>query len=289
MKLTDPLVSVDWLASHLDRPQLRIFDTTVHMQHKPGGGYLTESGYEDWRKAHIPGAGFLDLAGEFSDPDSEIPFTMPSPERFCQLAAEHGVSDDSAVVLYSHGPVMWATRAWWMFRSVGFDNVAVLDGGWQAWSGGNRPVSSGLDAYPCGQLHPKPQPHLWADREEMQANQQGKGVCTLNALAPTVYSGEDNRYGRPGHIPGSYNVFNGDLLDPESGRFLERDAIREKFKASGALTAERVVVYCGGGISATVDALALLLLGHGNVAVYDGSMSEWVRDEDLPLTLGSEP
>ncbi len=289
MQLTDPLVSTSWLAGHLEEPRLRIFDTTVHMQHKPGGGYLTESGYQDWRQAHIPGAGFLDLAGEFSDPDSDIPFTMPPAERFCQLAAEHGVADDSAVVLYSHGPVMWATRAWWMFRSVGFANVAVLDGGWQAWKRENRPLSAGLDAYPPGRLQAQPRPGMWADRQEMLANLHGQGVCTLNALAANIYRGEDNRYGRPGHIPGSYNVFNGDLLDPDSGRFLDRNALREKFAASGALQAERVVVYCGGGISATVNALALHLSGHGNVAVYDGSMSEWVRDETLPLTLGGEP
>lgn len=289
MQLTGPLVSTGWLAGHLDAQELRIFDTTVHMQHQPGGGYLTETGYNDWRKAHIPGADFLDLAEQFSDQNSDIPFTMPPPERFCELAAEHGVCDDSAVVLYSCGPVMWATRGWWMFRSVGFENVAVLDGGWRAWVGEDRPVSAGSDSYPPGQLDPKPRPTMWADRVEMLANQRASGVCTLNALAPNVYSGDDNRYGRPGHIPGSYNLFNGDLLDADTGRFLDLDSIREKFEASGALEAERVVVYCGGGISATVDALALYLSGHRNVAVYDGSMSEWVRDENLPLTLGSEP
>ena len=112
---------------------------------------------------------------------------------------------------------------------------------------------------------------------------------TINALSPEVYSGDKNQYGRPGHLPGTHNVFYGSLLDPDSGEFLPAEQLRPLFADSGALTAERVVTYCGGGISATMDCLALTLCGQGNIGVYDGSMSEWVRDESLPLKLGDAP
>ncbi|MGR9091023.1 MAG: sulfurtransferase [Gammaproteobacteria bacterium] len=290
MQLDNALVSTQWLEQHLDDPSLRIFDTTIYLQPKPGGGgYQADSGRENWSKAHIPGAGFLDLAQEFADPDTDIPFMMPPAERFCELAAAHGIGDDCAVVLYNDGMPMWATRAWWMFRSVGFDNVAVLDGGWQKWRAEGRPVNGAAPAYPAGKLTPRPRPDMWADKDDMLRIIEDGSACTLNALAPDVYSGETNRYGRAGHIPGSTNVFYGSLIDDATGAFRPVEELSATLKDNGSLDADRVVVYCGGGISATMDALALHLAGHRNIAIYDGSMSEWIRDESLPLILGAAP
>ncbi len=289
MKLDTSLVSTEWLATNLDRPDLRIFDTTIYLKPKDDGGYQADSGRGNWSEAHIPGAGFLDLAVEFSDERTDIPFMMPPAARFCELAGRHGVGDDSAVVLYNDGMPMWATRAWWMFRSVGFDNVAVLDGGWQKWLRESRPVSADPCRYAAATLTPRPRPELWADKDDMLRIMKDGGACTLNALSPDVYNGETNRYGRAGHIPGSHNVFYGSLIDPDSGAFYPVETLRERLRESGSLDAERVVVYCGGGISATMDALALHLAGHANVAIYDGSMSEWIRDESLPLVLGDAP
>ena len=284
------LVSTDWLADNLEQANLRIFDTTIYLKPKEGGGgYQIDSGRDNWTKSHIPGAGFIDLAKEFTDQETEIPFMMPPPEQFRDLACAHGVSDDSLVVLYSDGIPMWATRAWWMFRSVGFDNVAVLDGGWQKWLREGRPVSDLAAAYPAGTLTVNPRPEMWADKDDMLRIMEDGSACTLNALSPAVYKGETNQYGRAGHIPGSHNVFYGSLIDEDSGTFLPVEEMSEKFRANGSLAAERVVVYCGGGISATMDALALHLAGHRNLAIYDGSMSEWVKDESLPLILGDAP
>lgn len=289
MKLNSALVSTDWLAENLGQKNLRVFDTSISLKHIEGGGYLVDSGHEQWREAHIPGAGFLDLAKEFTDQHTDIPFTMLPPELFCRRAAAHGISDDCAVVLYCKGMPMWATRAWWMFRSVGFENVAVLDGGWQKWQSENRAVDNIVPDYPQGRLTVGVRPEMWANKEDMLQVMEDGSACTLNALAPDVYNGETNRYGRPGHIPGSYSVFCGRLIDAEKGTFLPVETLREQFRDSGAFEAERAIVYCGGGISATVDALALHLAGHHNIAVYDGSMSEWVKDESLPLNLGDEP
>ena len=290
MKIEGALVSTDWLAENLEQANLRIFDTTVYLQPKEGGGgYQADSGRDGWAKAHIPGAGFLDLIEEFSDSTNPIPFMMPPAERFCDLAAAHGIGDDSYVVLYSDGVPMWSTRAWWMFRSVGFDRVVVLDGGWQKWQREARPVSDVTPSYPPASLSTTARPQMWANKDDMLRIIEDGSACTLNALSPDVYNGETNRYGRAGHIPGSHNVFYGSLIDPEAGTFLPRERLSEKFRPAGSLEAERVVVYCGGGISATMDALALHIAGHKNIAIYDGSMSEWIKDESLPLTLGDAP
>lgn len=290
MKIDGALVSTDWLTDNLKQANLRIFDTTVYLQPKEdGSGYQADSGRDNWGKAHIPGAGFIDLIEEFSDSANPIPFMMPPAERFCDLAAAHGIGDDSQVVIYSDGIPMWSTRAWWMFRSVGFDNVMVLDGGWQKWQREGRPVSATESSYPATTLSFNDRPQMWANKDEMLRIIENGSACTLNALSPDVYNGETNRYGRAGHIPGSHNVFYGSLIDPDAGTFLPPERLSEKFRGNGSLDAERVVVYCGGGISATMDALALHMSGHQNIAIYDGSMSEWIKDESLPLILGDSP
>ena len=290
MNIEGALVSTAWLAENLALKNLRIFDTTVYLQVKAdGGGYQADSGRGAWAKAHIPGAGFLDLIEEFSDGTNPIPFMMPPADIFCERAAAHGVGDDSLVVLYSDGIPMWSTRAWWMFRSVGVDNVVVLDGGWQKWQREGRPTSDAKRNYAPASLSSKPRPQMWANKNDMLRIIDDGSACTLNALAPDVYNGTTNRYGRAGHIPGSHNVFYGNLIDPAAGTFLPRDSLSEQFTNTGSLEAERVVVYCGGGISATMDALALHIAGHNNIAIYDGSMSEWIKDASLPLTLGDAP
>jgi thiosulfate/3-mercaptopyruvate sulfurtransferase len=244
MKIDNALVSTDWLADNLDNEKLRIFDTTLYLQPKEGGGgYDIESGRDKWSKAHIPGAGFLELVSEFSDTSNDIPFMMLPAERFCELAAQHGVSDDSLVVLYNDGLPMWSTRTWWMFRSVGFDNVVVLDGGWQKWTREDRPVSDTNTPYPAGNLSVNPRREMWADKDDMLRIMNDGGACTLNSLAPDVYSGKVDNYGRAGHIPGSHNVFYGDLFDPDAGTFLPADDLSERFRASGSLEPGPVVIY----------------------------------------------
>ena len=290
MRISTPLVSTEWLAGHLHDPALRVYDTTVFLKPKPEGfGYLPESGREKWTTEHIPGAGSLDVIRDLSDSGTNIPFMMPPPERFASRMADAGVGDETAVVLYNRGFPMWATRVWWMLRSIGFAHVAVLDGGFDKWVREGRPVDAEKPNYPPGQLSLNFRPEMWVDRSRMLDVVASGEPVAINALSPEVYSGEKNQYGRAGHLPGTYNVFYGALLDPETGEFLPPRDLAALFAASGALESNRVIAYCGGGISATMDCLALYLCGQESVAVYDGSMSEWVRDETLPLKLGSEP
>ena len=285
-----PLVTTTWLADHLNDSDLRVFDTTVTLKPNPDGfGYLPESGFNEWQAAHIPGASFIDVMAELSDPDNAIPYMMPPADTFAATMAAKGIGDNSTVVLYNSGLPMWSTRVWWILRSIGFDKVAVLDGGWEKWQQENRPVDKLVPKHPAGRLTASPRPAMWANKETMLAMIDSGEPVGINALSPQVYSGEVNTHGRPGHLPGTHNVFYNSLVDPETGEFLPPDQLKHLFADSRALDTDQVITYCGGGVSATMVSLALVLCGQNQIAVYDGSMSEWVRDEALPLKLGTEP
>jgi thiosulfate/3-mercaptopyruvate sulfurtransferase len=281
------LVSTAWLAANLHDPALRIFDVTVHLRPATPGPYTVESGRADYEAGHIPGAAFLDLAHDLSDTASGLNFTRLPAERLAQALGAAGVGNDSRVVAYSTTTPMWATRFWWMLRAAGFDNAAVLDGGLARWSAEGRPVESGERAYPPARLTLSERPDAWADQAAVLAAIDDGGVCTINALSPSVHAGTSStNYGRKGHIKGSTNVPYAALVD-EDGRYRSDPELRDLFDSVGAFGKARAICYCGGGISATMDALALTRLGHPSVAVYDGSMAEWVRDPTLPMETGA--
>jgi thiosulfate/3-mercaptopyruvate sulfurtransferase len=281
------LVSTAWLAANLQDPDLRIYDVTVHLRPATPGPYTIESGRTDYEAAHVPGAAFLDLPGELSDRSSRLNFTHLPADRLALALGEAGVGQDSRVVVYSASTPMWATRVWWMLRAAGFDNAAVLDGGFARWTAEGRPVESGTSRYPPARLTLAERPGSWADKAEvLQAIGDG-GVCTINALSPSVHRGDSAvSYGRKGHIKGSANVPYAALL-AEDGRYRSDADLRGLFEAVGAFGRPRAICYCGGGISATMDALALTRLGHPAVSVYDGSMSEWANDPAMPMETGA--
>ena len=281
------LVSTDWLAGHLADPSLRLFDATVHLRPSPSGPYRVESGLADYQAAHIFGAAFADLATALSDTASTLMFTMPSAERLAEALGAAGVSAGTRVVVYSATSPMWATRLWWMLRACGFDDAAVLDGGLAKWRAEGRPLETGARTYPPARLNLTASPDAWADKAAVLAAVGDGAVCTINALSPSAHSGEAAiNYGRKGHIAGSRNVPYAALLDAD-GAYRSDEDLRALFTAVGALERPRVICYCGGGISATMDALALTRLGHPSVAVYDGSMSEWSRDPAMPMETGA--
>jgi thiosulfate/3-mercaptopyruvate sulfurtransferase len=281
------LVSVGWLAANLDDPTLRLFDATVHLRPSPSGPYRIESGRADYEAAHIPGAAFLDLAGDLSDAGSPLPFTAPPPETLARAFGKAGIGPGTRVVVYSSPTPMWATRIWWMLRAVGFDDATVLDGGLGQWRAEGRTLEAGGRRYTPARFIASLRSESWADKAQVMAAIGDGAVCTINALSAAVHSGEAaTNYGRKGHIAGSRNVPYASLLGPD-GTFLDDAALRARFEASGAFERSRVICYCGGGISATMTALALTRLGHPNVAVYDGSMSEWSQDPAAPMELGA--
>ena len=281
------LVSTDWLAAHLDDPDLRLFDATVRLVPKVPGPYEVVSGRAAYQDAHIPGAGFLDLMADLSDPDSPIPFMMPTVERLAARLGAAGISRGSKIVVYSWPTPMWATRLWWMLRSSGIDTVAVLDGGLNKWRAEGRALEAGPRHYPPASLSLTARPGAWADKHDVLAAIDDGAVCTINALSPATFQGtSESSYGRKGHITGSQNVPYEALLQAD-GSFRPDAELRPLFAAVGAFERPRVICYCGGGISATMDALALTRLGHPDIAIYDGSMWEWANDPALPMATGA--
>jgi len=281
------LVSTDWLAEHLEDPDLRVFDVTVHLRPSTSGPYRIESGRADYEAAHIPGAAFLDLPGQLSDTASPLPFTMPAVDQLAAALGEAGIGPETRVVAYTTTSPMWATRLWWMLRSCGFDNAAVLDGGAAKWRAEGRAVESGERRYPASRLTLTARLGAWADKAAVMAAIADGGVCTINALSPSAHRGDAPvNYGRKGHIAGSRNVPYASLLH-EDGTWRSDDGLRAQFEPVGAFERPRAICYCGGGISATMAALALTRLGHPDVAVYDGSLSEWSRDPAAPMETGA--
>jgi thiosulfate/3-mercaptopyruvate sulfurtransferase len=280
--LPGPLVATDWLAAHLG--DVRVIEATAYLDPPivEGKPYHPRAGRAEYDGGHIPGAAFADLVHGLAEPHASLNFTFPSAERFQAGMSALGVEDGVDVVVYDRNGMMWATRLWWLLRAYGFDDAAVLDGGYDAWVAEGRPVSADPPPRRDADFTPRPRPDAMADQDEVLAGP----ACLLNALSPAVFRGEQNRYGRAGRIPGSVNVYAHTLVDPETHRLLPPERLRERLGGVGALAGERVVAYCGGGISATLDAFALTLLGAEDVAVYDGSMSEWVADPALPLERG---
>ena len=281
------LAETDWLASHLTDPDLRILDCTVLLHPDQERGYRLESGYQAWKEGHIPGSGFADLTSDLSDRNGRFMFTMPPAEQFAEAMSRYGVGEGTRVVLYDSLMNIWAARVWWMLRAFGFDHAMVLNGGWQKWTKEGRPISTvppTCPSYPAGRFIARPRPQLIADKQEVFSAIGNNATCILNALSAEEHAGKGPaRYRRPGRIPSSVNVPFRALVDPETHAYLPAEQLRTRFSAVGATNRERVITYCGGGIAASSDAFVLTLLGIENVAVYDGSLTEWTSDPVMPM------
>lgn len=165
------LVETDWLAAHLGDPKLVILDGTVHLIPDPKITYVAQPGREDFDQGHIPGAQFVDLQADLSDNDRmPLRFMLPKPAGFAAAMRRLGVSDDSKIVTYSTANPQWATRLWWVMRCYGFDNCAVLNGGYQKWAREGRAVETGpAKARPAGSLTERAAKPLMADKNDVLA------------------------------------------------------------------------------------------------------------------------
>jgi thiosulfate/3-mercaptopyruvate sulfurtransferase len=282
------LVETAWLAEHHGDPDLRVLECTVFLQPADvPGGVRVESGRSTWSEGHIPGAGFIDLQDELSDRTSTLRFMMPPAAQFAEAMGRAGVGPGVRVVLYDRNLTMWATRIWWMLRAFGFDEAAVLNGGFKKWTVEGRPVATDAGTAPARTFTPRPRPGLMTDKHGVLAALNEREACVLNALSEEQHRGTGgNTYGRAGRITGSVNVAARELLDPTTHAYLPADVLRAKFQAVGALDAKHVVTYCGGGIAASSDAFVLTLLGRDDVTLYDASLSEWAADPSLPMERG---
>jgi thiosulfate/3-mercaptopyruvate sulfurtransferase len=286
------LVETDWLHAHLEDANLRVLDCTVYLPNYFDASAAQKvqivSGRAHWEQGHIPGSAFADLVQDLCDPqNTRFMFPMPPAAQFEAAMSRYGVGEGTRVVLYDDMLNVWAARIWWMLRAFDFDNAAVLNGGWKKWTLEGRPISTAPPQYPPAQFIARPRPERIATKDEVLAAIGSQATCLVNALDPEEYAGRGPvRYGRPGHIPSSVNVSFLSVVDPETHAYLKPEQLREQCTQMGAMAKDRVITYCGGAIAASSAAFVLTLLGVDNVAVYDGSMTEWAADPTLPLVTG---
>ena len=289
MPLLPPLVSQEELRAALGDERVRVFDATVFLRRAvPGGPYEVVSGRQQYAAGHIPGAAFADIPGELSDPAAPYPFTVPLAAYFAAAIGRLGVGDDTHVVAYAQDTPMWATRLWWLLRYFGHDDVSVLNGGLPAWLAAGGPVEPGEATYPAAVFTARPRPELLASRHDVEEIATGAAsACLVNALTQDAFRGDGpGAYSRPGRIPGSVNVPWSGLVDPKTNRFRPSADLVAALRSGGVDDGQPVVAYCGGGISATVDLFALALTGRADARLYDGSLTEWSADPNLPLVTG---
>jgi thiosulfate/3-mercaptopyruvate sulfurtransferase len=274
----DPLVTTDWLAKHLGEADLRVVDGTWHMPQ------LGRDARAEFEAAHVPGAVFFDIDA-IADRATTLPHMLPAADEFAAAVGGLGIGSDDRVVVYDTRGVVSAARVWWTFRVFGHDAVAVLDGGLKKWRAEGRAVERGRAALPRRTFRARLRPELVRDLSAMRANLDRRAAQVLDARSAGRFAGTEPepRAGlRGGHIPGSLNLPY-ETLYRADGTLRPPDELRSAAVAAGVDLGRPIVTTCGSGVTASVLALALYLAGRTDVAVYDGSWSEWGARSDVPV------
>ncbi|MEP2640168.1 3-mercaptopyruvate sulfurtransferase [Roseobacter sp.] len=275
------LVSAAWLAQHLKDPDLRILD---------GSWYLPSAGRDakaEYAAAHIPGARFFDI-DDISDHRSDLPHMAPPVEKFMSRLRAMGVGDGHQIVVYDGAGLFSAARVWWMFRLMGQENVAVLDGGLPKWQSQGHAVDDMPPVIRDRHMTVRLQNHLVRDVTQVSAASKLQDHVIVDARAALRFRGEapEPREGmRVGHIPGARNVPYTDLLNKDQ-TMKTPDACRAIFEAAGVDLNKPIITSCGSGVTATVLTLALERMGHHQWSLYDGSWTEWGMFPTVPVATG---
>ena len=283
MATDDPktLVSTDWLAAHMKDPDLRILDGTMFMAAEG------RDGRAEYEAGHIPGARFFDI-DEISDARSDLPHMAPPVEKFMSRLRAMGVGDGHQVVVYDAKGLFSAARVWWLFRLMGQENIAVLDGGFPKWQAEGRAIEDMPPVIRDRHMTVRRQNHMVKDVTQVSAAAKLGDYEILDARAAARYRGEvpEPREGlRSGHIPGSKNVPYTSLLN-EDMTMKDPDDLRAILAAAGVDMAKPVITSCGSGVTAAVINLALERIGKTDHALYDGSWTEWGAFPTLPVATG---
>ena len=275
------LVSTEWLHAHLKDPDLRILD---------GSYYLPQMGRDprsEYDAAHIPNARFFDI-DDVADHGSDLPHMVPPVEKFMSRTRAMGVGDGHQVVVYDGMGLFSAARVWWLFKLMGQNNIAVLDGGLPKWQAEGRPVEDLPPVIRDRHMTVRRQNHLVKDVTQVSAASKLGDYEIIDARSPGRFRGEEPepRAGlRPGHIPGSKNVCFKDLLNADQ-TMKNPVEIRQIFEAAGVNFNKPAITTCGSGVTAAVLSLGLERIGKTDHSLYDGSWSEWGMFPTVPVATG---
>lgn len=276
------LVESDWLAEHLDAPDLIIIDASWHLPN------VDRDAHAEYLEEHIPGAIFFDIDA-ISDTESSLPHMLPSPEKFSSRMRKMGIGDGARIVIYDSYGVYSAPRVWWTFRVMGHNDVVVLNGGLPKWKSENHPVESGEPpARSERHFTARRNAALVRDRDDMIAASSKGTDQIVDARTAERFAGAapEPRAGlRAGHIPNSTSLPYAVILN-EDGTLKAAPQIKAIFDAAGVALDKPIVTTCGSGVSAAILSLGLAVAGHKDAAVYDASWSEWGADESLPIETG---
>ena len=273
------LVDTTWLSDRLDDPSFRIVDATWHL---PTVG---RQGIEDYNEGHIPGAVFWDL-DTIADPDDPLPHMVPDEATFEAHMKALGISNDHHVVVYDNVAMMTSPRVWWCLRAFGHEKVSLLNGGLIKWKADGFPTETEARPIPKTSYEARFDADAVRDAAQLLANFDSKAEQVLDARAAGRFAGAEPepRPGcRSGHIPGSLNLPFAQLIDPETKTVKPKADLQAAFNASGLNLTKPVVTTCGSGVTACVLALGMHLIGKDDVAIYDGSWSDWGTRSDTPV------